>query len=156
MHKQRAREPEWKSLRLICGNKGRRKPDVGEGKRNLKGEHSGNKSAETRGGPALIPKNKPVRAEREIRAETGNDPRRSGERRKGSRSVVIYPGKKGASPDGTGPCGDSREMLPCAEPPALPCTSTAEPHSSNYQSLRSISPPKLDFMLRTISSRTTL
>ena len=61
-----------------------------------------------------------------ILEEAGND-------EKAPRSnVVIYPGKKGASPDGTGPCGDSRgDAPPCAEPPAAPTLyqSTAEPHS---------------------------
>ena len=110
------------------GNKGRQKPDVRKGRRNLR-----DKSAETRGGLALIPKNKPVRAgEGNGNAETGSDPRRSGKRRKGSPEQCSHlPGKKRAQarmePDPAEIAGG--DAPPCAEPPAAPnlYQCTAEP-----------------------------
>ena len=81
------------------GNKGRQKPDVRKGKRN-QGKHSGNKSAETRGGPALIPKNKPVRAGEEMETQKrGAILEEAGKRRKGSSEQCSHlPGKKGRKP----------------------------------------------------------
>ena len=106
-------------------------------------KRGGNKSAETRGGPALIPTNEPARAgEGSGNAETGSDPSGSGNDRRALLSArVIYPGRNRPSGRGrTGPCGVSRgDAPPCAEPLLLPpCTKVRMwPISSDYQSLRS-------------------
>ena len=106
-------------------------------------KRGGNKSAETRGGPALIPTNEPARAgEGSGNAETGSDPGGSGNDRRAPWSArVIYPGRNRPSGRGrTGPCGVSRgDAPPCAEPLLLPpCTKVRmRPIPSDYQSLRS-------------------
>jgi|GEM_PF-2260965 len=98
-------------------------------------KRGGNKSAETRGGPALIPTNEPARAgEGSGNAETGSDPGGSGNDRRAPWSArVIYPGRNRPSGRGrTGPCGVSGgDAPPCAEPLLLPpCTkSTDAAHS---------------------------
>ena len=75
MHARRIKNQRWeRSEAYLWGTKAEKNRTQERGKETGE-KHSGNKSAETRGGPASVPLNKLVRArEGSGNAKTGSDP----------------------------------------------------------------------------------